>query len=81
MPAQVGSGAQVTVPGQVVQPGQVTTFQQVGSNWQVGTPPQVMIGLQHTDGQIVRIGTAAGEAAERVPELIATVTGKPASIL
>ena len=41
VPAQVGWGAQVTVPGQVVQPGQVTIFQQVGSYMHVGAVPHV----------------------------------------
>ncbi len=48
---------------------------------EIGTPPQVMIGLQHTDGQTIRICTASGKAAERVPELIAALTGKPVSNL
>lgn len=35
------------------------------------------IGLQHVDGQVIRIGVATQKAASRVPDLLAEVLSKP----
>jgi hypothetical protein len=50
----------------------------IAPQYSSGSPTdRAVIGLQHADGQIVRIGTATQGAAQRVPELIAAATGKP----
>ena len=43
----------------------------------VGSTNRVSIGLQHSDGQIIRICTATQEATRQVPDILATAIGKP----
>jgi hypothetical protein len=38
---------------------------------------RMSIGLQHSDGQVVRVCTATEKAADRVPHMLATALGKP----